>query len=559
VPRIGVMVAAVKRALLVLLLAGCPTPRATPGQHDSHDRSHGLVVLVVIDQFPEWTLERKRTELTHGFARLLTEGEWRVGRHPSAATLTAPGHALLGTGVPPAQSGIIANEWWLRDLERPIKAAEDETGATSSKWLRVPGLGDAVAAANTAASGANAAASGGAARATGAASGGTARATGAASGASVSRDKKAVAVSLKNRAARLPLGHAGLAIFYDVKTASFASHGGTAAWLPAYNAAHPIAPRLVPWTASDPARLAKLSGVIDAQPGEVGEKGFGATFPHDPRATKKPADAIYAMPLGNDVVLETALAAIDGEQLGADAATDLLIVSLSAHDYIAHGWGHESWEAWDSELRLDASLEHFLAELDRRVGHGRWAMIVTSDHGGSPMPETLHGGRYTDEQIRSAANQAASLVLGPGEWLAYANLPNLYLSKAALAQDPKQLAAAIAKIVVALRAFPGLAVVDRADAFTGHCDDRKGDDRALCLTLDPERSGDIIYLPAPGWIIEEEGERLATAHGSLHDYDRNVPVLLLPFDRKPHAPVAVPGPELPLTDVAPLIKRWLDL
>ena len=35
------------------------------------------------------------------------------------ARLTAPGHALLGTGVPPAQSGIIANEWWLRDLERP--------------------------------------------------------------------------------------------------------------------------------------------------------------------------------------------------------------------------------------------------------------------------------------------------------------------------------------------------------------------------------------------------------------------------------------------------------
>ena len=89
-PRNGAIVAAVKRALLAMLMAACGAPRATPVHHDSHDQSHGLVVLLVIDQFPEWTLERKRSELTHGFARLLREGDWRVGRHPSAATLTAP-------------------------------------------------------------------------------------------------------------------------------------------------------------------------------------------------------------------------------------------------------------------------------------------------------------------------------------------------------------------------------------------------------------------------------------------------------------------------------------
>ncbi|HEY5947442.1 MAG TPA: alkaline phosphatase family protein [Kofleriaceae bacterium] len=508
-----------KRALLVILLAACPAPRATPVHHAAS--GPGLVVLVIIDQFPEWSFERKRTELTHGFARILREGEWRIGRHPSAATLTAPGHALLGTGATPDETGIIANEWWLRDLGKPIKAAEDEAGKTSSKWLRVPGLGDAVAAAHSGA--------------------------------------KAVAVSLKNRAAVLPLGHAGLAIYYDTNTASFTAYRGAAPWLPAHNRAHPVTPRLVPWQPRDPARLAQLSGVVDAQPGEVGEKGFGATFPHDPKTTTNPADSVYAMPLGNDLVLETALAAIDGEQLGADDKIDLLIVSLSAHDYIAHGWGHESWEAWDSELRLDEALDHFLAELDRKVGAGRWAMAMTSDHGGSPMPELTAGGRYTDEQIKAAANQAASLVLGPGEWIAYANLPTVYLSKAALAQDPKELANAVKKIVFALRAFPGLAAVDRVDAFAGHCADRQGDARALCLTFDAERSGEVFYLPAKGWIVEEEGERLATAHGSLHDYDRNVPVVLLPFGRKPHPPVALPGAELPLTDVAPLLAGWLGV
>lgn len=341
-----------------------------------------------------------------------------------------------------------------------MRAADDETGHTSSKWLRVPALGDAVAAARTGA--------------------------------------KAVAVALKNRAAVLPLGHAGLAIYYDSQTASFTSYRGAAPWLAAHGRAHPVAPRLVPWQPRDPARLAELSGVVDAQPGEVGEKGFGPTFPHDPKTTKLPADAVYAMPLGNELVLETALAAIDGEQLGADDHIDLLVISLSAHDYIAHGWGHESWEAWDCELRLDEALDHFLAELDRKVGKQRWAMIVTSDHGGSPLPETIGGGRYTDEQIKAAANQAAALELGPGEWIAYANLPAIYLSKAALAQDPKALAKAKKKIGFALRAFPDLAFTAPLDAIAGRCDQRDGDARVLCRTFDPERSGDFVYLPARG-------------------------------------------------------------
>jgi hypothetical protein len=519
----------VKRALLLALLTACPGPRSAPPSVQPQpqpdvkvvDSSPALVVLVIVDQFPEWSFERKRPELTGGFARLLAEGEWRVGRHPSGATITAPGHALLGTGEPPAQSGINANEWWSRELGRVVKAGEDENGNTSSRWLRVPGLGDSVASAKTGA--------------------------------------KAVAVSMKNRAARLPLGHSGIAIYYDVTTASFASHGATTPWLAAYNRAHPILPRLDVWRPLDSARLARLTGVADAQPGEVGTKGFGRTFPHDPKATKNPAGAVFALPLGNELVLETALAAIDGEQLGADRTIDLLIVSLSAHDYIAHGWGHESWELWDSELRLDAALDSFLAELDRKVGKGRWAMVLTSDHGGSPLPETLGGGRYNDEQIRHVANKAAALVLGPGDWIAYAKAPMVFLSAAALARDPKDLNLAMKKIGFALRALPGLAFTDRVDAVIGRCDERQGDARALCLSFDRERAGEFFYLPAKGWITEEADDPLATAHGSLNDYDRNVPVLLLPFERTPHAPATTPTGEMSLTEIAPLVASWLGV
>src|SRR5689334_11658871 len=103
--------------------------------------------MVIVDQYPEWAFELERPELTGGFARVLAEGEWHVGRHPSAATITAPGHTLLGTGEPPARSGILANEWYSRELGKTTKSTEGEDGGVSTRWLRVPGLGDAIAAA----------------------------------------------------------------------------------------------------------------------------------------------------------------------------------------------------------------------------------------------------------------------------------------------------------------------------------------------------------------------------------------------------------------------------
>ncbi|HUS30418.1 MAG TPA: alkaline phosphatase family protein [Kofleriaceae bacterium] len=530
--------------VVALLLAACRTTGTGRGAGGSAGgaatggagvapagHSARLVVVLVIDQFPEWSLEQKTSQLTAGgFARLFAEGEWHVGHHPSAATLTAPGHALLGTGKPPAYSGILGNEWWSRDEDRVVHAVESDD---PMKFLRVPGLGDAVARGRSGA--------------------------------------KAVAVSLKERAARLPLGAHGLAVWYEPKTTtwnangdSLGEHPATAAasaqQLPAWIGKLPaIAPRIATWSAGDPAKLATLSGTVDAQPGENGEKGFGPTFPHDPKATKDPSDAVYAMPLGNELVLETALAAIDGEGLGRDDKPDLLFVSLSANDYIAHGWGHESWESWDSLLRLDEKLATFLDGLDQRVGARNWALVATSDHGGAPMPERLDGGRLTFEQLLEAANNAASVELGPGSWVASAHYPFVYLSKAALAQPKRSLAIVIKKIEYALRSFPGIARAGRVDTYAGNCEQRTGDEQALCLTFDPQRSGDVFYIPARGWILEGADDHYATAHGSLNDYDRDVPVLLLPFGRTPHTPDAKPRDQIGLEEIAPLVSAWLGV
>ena len=60
--------------------------------------------------------------------------------------------------------------------------------------------------------------------------------------------------------------------------------------------------------------------------------------------------------------------------------------------------------------------------------------------------------------------------------------------------------------------------------------------------------------------MEERDERLATAHGSLYDYDRDVPVIVLPPGRLAHAPLASPSTTtMPMTDISPLLARWLGV
>lgn len=500
-----------------LLLATVGACAGVRSHNTAVDRPR-LVVLLVIDQWPEWSFEAKRPSFRGGFARMVSEGQWYVGRHPSAATLTAPGHAVLGTGESPRRSGIVANEWWHRDLGLSLSAVQDEAGAATAKWLRVPGLGDQVIGARTRA--------------------------------------KAVAVSLKARAAILPLGHAGVPIWYDVKAKSWTTLSAPPPWLADWNTSHPVTAHDV-WTPLE--ATATLSGVDDAQSGEVGEYGLGPTFPHDPSQATHPGEAILATPVGDSIVLDTAVAAIRGEHLGADRIPDLLVISLSGHDLIAHGWGHESQEMWDAELRLDQRLGQFFDELDRVIGVGKWSMVATSDHGGSPMPERLGGGRIAHEQIQIAANNAAAAVLGPGQWIESARYPNIYFSKAMLAQPQREIASAGKRVIFALRSFPGIETADWVANVAGACDQRAGQARALCETFDPDRSGEIFYLPKPGWITQAAAEPLATSHGSLQDYDRLVPVIIWnPAHRRSGSPTS-PSGVLEMTQVSEIVRKQLGL
>ena len=78
------------------------------------------------------------------------------------------------------------------------------------------------------------------------------------------------------------------------------------------------------------------------------------------------------------MVVDFALAAIDGEEMGKGGACDLLAMSFSATDYVGHRCGPHSQEMLDMYVRLDRDLERFFNQLDEKIGEGNLVVWMRS-------------------------------------------------------------------------------------------------------------------------------------------------------------------------------------
>ncbi|MEM9489852.1 MAG: alkaline phosphatase family protein, partial [Myxococcota bacterium] len=244
-----------------------------------------------------------------------------------------------------------------------------------------------------------------------------------------------------------------------------------------------------------------------------------------------PAKALRATPLGDQLVLETGLAAIAGAELGADAVPDVLALSFSANDYAGHDWGQESWERLDILLELDRILAGFLDELDRRIGREHYAVVLTSDHGATRMVEHSRAAgksayRVKIAELLEAANRAARAVLGPGTWARDGSAGTLYMSPQFARFDEAKRSAALDAMVAALAKVPGVGHVARTDQVAGNCEQRSGVQAYLCRSLVLGMSGQIAVSPAENSLITTTYD-FGTTHGSLNPDDRLVPLIVM--------------------------------
>jgi arylsulfatase A-like enzyme len=310
------------------------------------------------------------------------------------------------------------------------------------------------------------------------------------------------------------------------------------------------------WSASDATVLARETGIADDAPGEGSQHGLGPTFPHSIAAATEKVRAFQLTPFADEVLTDTAIAALGGEELGEDNAPDYLAISYSSHDFAAHNWGQGSWEELDLLLRLDLQIDRLLDALDAKLGHDGYAVILTSDHGATPLVErSPHRGarRIPVQEIQDTAEAAMDKVLGPGPWVATIAAMEVYVTPAfALVPDATRRDDALGAAVDAIRMLPGIRDAGRLAPIAAACP--AGEDAArVCASYAAGASGDIYLIPVDGSLITEY--TTGSHHDAPSDDDRTVPLIV----RAPGVPARESYAAVSPLQVAPTIAHLLGI
>lgn len=481
-------------AFLALPLAAAAAPAAAPPPPK-------LIVVISVDQFSADLFNQYRQHFDAGLERLSEGVVFPSGYQSHNATETCPGHSTILTGSRPARTGIIANNWFNLNAAREDKniyCSEDEripgsnhSDYTVSTWhLKVPALGDYMKRADP-------------------------------------RSRVAVA-SGKDRAAIMMGGYnPDQRWWWDGRT--FSDHGGPAT--PAVTEVNgQVADAL-----TRPREARPLPGICEARDRAVPVAGGGKPVGAG-RFARDAGDrnGFRASPDFDRSIIALGAGLRRDMKLGQGPATDLLILGLSATDYVGHTFGTQGSEMCIQLMTLDKELGAFFRELDS-TGID-YVVMLTADHGGTDIPE-----RHRDHAVTEAARVDPALSSGAmgkaigaklrlaGEVLfGDGSFGDMYIDrKLTVAQRARVLREAVA----AYRAHRQVAAVfTRADLIAAPRPSGPPDrwsllDRAKA-SFDPERSGDFVVLLQPRVTpIYDTSRGYVATHGSPWDYDRRVPIL----------------------------------
>jgi predicted AlkP superfamily pyrophosphatase or phosphodiesterase len=504
-----------------------------------------LVVVMVVDGLPQEQLQRYRNQFGQGgFRRLLDQGAWYGNAHQAhGVTVTAVGHAAILTGAYPSQHGIINNGWIDPRTLASVYCTEDPAHSylgeitqagdgTSPANLRVTTVGDELR-----------------------------YATG--------NRAKVITVSGKDRGAILLAGKTGTAYMYMKSSGNFASSTyymqSYPAWQQRYQATKPqdrfYGARwqpLLPATAYTDDAADELIA-----PTELGEHN---RFPFIYSSKSGKPDAQYyeqlmTGPFVDEMTLDFARAAIDGEQLGRNptGVTDLLGISLSSHDYVNHSFGPESSMSHDHLQRLDRLLAKFFNDLDQRVGLNNTLIVLTADHGFPNVPEFAQANKLDAQRLKSkpmmaALNQHLAEKFGLDNIAYRWSAPNVLLDYKAMEQKSLPREAVETAAARFLLNYPGIAnAYTRTQLEHGALpDDRIG--RLMQRAWNRQLSGDIMLVTKPFWHFSN-GEH-GTTHGSPYNYDTNVPLMIM---GKPWIKPGAYGQYAEVVDIAPTLAKLLKV
>jgi len=497
-----------------------------------------LVVGIVVDQM-RWDYLYRYYPLygDGGFKRLLNNGfsceNTSINYLPS---YTAVGHSTIFSGSVPAIDGITGNDWIDQLTGRPWYCTEDTTektvGSTSNEGemsprnLLVSTITDELRLATN-------------------------------------FQSRVIGVSLKDRAAILPVGHtANGAFWYDDATGNFITSTYYMKELPAWVNDFNKTNEPVKLTANEWNTLLPVSSYTQSTGDDEPWEGMfrnekSPVFPHHVSSlVKENKGEIRGTPFGNTLTLDFAKAAINGNKLGNGAATDFLTINCASTDYVGHMFGPNSIEVEDVYLRLDKDLASFFTFLDNKVGKGNYLLFLTADHGAAyainfMKEHKLPAGLFDTRAIVDGLNKSLAEKFG------VAGLVNSGMNYH-INYDMKKIDSSHLDFDAVKKSSMQFLQKQQSISFAADIDQigtASIPEPIKSMIINgyySKRCGPIIMIPNPGWFA---GSLKGTTHGSWNAYDTHIPLIFSGW----HIQAGSSNREMNMTDIAPTIAALLHI
>lgn len=516
------------------LLTASATPNTDPSERPK------LVVGIVVDQMRQEYLLRFYDKFGEdGFKRLMNQGFMARNAHYNyIPTYTGPGHASVYTGTTPATHGIIANDWYSRELKRTVYCAEDTTvsavggsegaGQISPRNMLSSTITDQLK-------------------------------------MTTQGRSKVIGISIKDRGSALPAGHrADAAYWYDGSTGEMMTSTfymeELPSWVQQFNKQKLPAKYLSQtWNPLLPLEEYTASTADDSEYEVRFSDDRPSTFPYELKELNKNSNSyglLSTTPFGNTLVVDFAKAALAAESLGQGAETDFLAVSFSSTDYVGHAFGAQSVELEDTYLRLDRDLADLLNTLDEQVGEGNYLVFLTADHAVVDVPKLLvdtnmPGGYLNVSKISTIIEQELKDKYGDGKWIEHAS-SQLLLDHQLIEDKGVELEEIQDFVADRLMDFKGIketftATTMRKFEYT------RGQRKLLQMGYNFQRSGDVLFTIEPGFLNSSRMQ--GTSHGTGYNYDTHVPMLFYGWGIKAGESVQYHR----ITDIAPTLSMLLNI
>ncbi|HBR70437.1 TPA: hypothetical protein DIC20_01765 [Candidatus Dependentiae bacterium] len=439
-----------------------------------------LTVVIIIDSFAAYQIDKLNTNLHYGLRTFLDKGAWFThALYPHANPITAPGHASLSTGTLPKDHGIVGTSWFKNGKKIAVKN-------TAPQSLLQSTINDIFIKQN--------------------------------------KNNHAFALSIKNYAALLTAGKRTPAIWFETKDNQFHGNNLTKETEHTLNTMNTKLKKMfnypITW------RLAYENNEYYTFPHI---NNYSYAFPESfINKTIKNSDPNFSeifirSPITNKLLFNAAEIYLKNV-MKENPQQILLWISLNSLDQVTHYFGPQSKEAIDTIYHLDRYIQEFMNEVSMIISPRDTLYVLTADHGFIQIPEFTNGKSFHAPTIKEQINKTLEMKYGYSNLIKDLRTPFVHVNHEQIKTCNSQIQQSIlADIQLLLKKHPAIAKMYKVIDFIKK-DYKIGSKKWLFKNLiHPSRSGDFIFKVARNTLLRNEKNK--TVHNTPYQENLHVPLI----------------------------------